>query len=103
MQSISIEQALLKTNFESKEYNRVFDTIYLVSNLVAEDHSKNAVTTVNITTIPGTVTAPKKEDIPMHTEKTVVHQGTLKISELVKDPKKYEGHTHPDQWQPVSR
>jgi len=29
---------LLKTNYECKECNKVFDTIYLVSNLVAEDH-----------------------------------------------------------------
>ncbi len=83
---------LLKTNFESKEYNRVFDTIYLVSNLVAQDHSKHAA--VQNTQIPklekGTST---KEDIPTHTNKVVSHKGTLKISELVNDPKKYEGHT----------
>jgi hypothetical protein len=83
---------LLKTNFESKEYQRVFDTIYLVSNLVAEDHSKNAVLPGNTSTTT-TVAAPKKEDIPMHTEKAAVHQGTMKISDLVKDPKKYDGHT----------
>ncbi len=83
---------LLKTNFESKEYQRVFDTIYLVSNLVAEDHSKNAVLPDN-TQSRASATAPKKEDIPMHSEKAVVHQGTIKISELLKDPKKYEGHS----------
>jgi len=83
---------LLKTNFESKEYSRVFDTIYLISNLVAEDHAKHA----------GAFDKPSprieqgtaaKEDIPTHTDKVVEHKGTLKISELVKDPKKYEGHT----------
>ena len=31
---------LLKTNFESKEYNRVFDKVYLVSKLVPENHSQ---------------------------------------------------------------
>ncbi len=83
---------LLKTNFESKEYQRVFDTIYLVSNLVGEDHSKNAVLPNNT---PSQVAAPttQKEDIPTHTEKNVVHKGTIKISDLVNDPKKYEGHT----------
>lgn len=35
------KDGLLKTNFESKEYNRVFDKVYLVSKLVAVDHSKN--------------------------------------------------------------
>ena len=34
-----------------------------------------------------------KEDIPTHTEKAIVHKGTIKISDLVSDPKKYEGHT----------
>jgi hypothetical protein len=33
---------LLKTNFESKEYNRVFEKVYLISNLVSTDHSNNA-------------------------------------------------------------
>jgi len=83
---------LLKTNFESKEYNRIFDEIYLISKLVSEDHSKH------INAPPpsdGIVKTEKviKEDIPTHTEKTVVHKGTIKISELVSDPKKYEGHT----------
>ncbi len=85
-------RALLKTNFESKEYNRVFDSIYLVSNLVAEDHATHAgaftITSPEIE--QGTVV---KEDIPTHTDKVVEHKGTIKISELVKDPKKYEGHS----------
>lgn len=83
---------LLKTDFESKEYNRVFDRMILVSNLVTEDHAKNAAKLPVPSPIASEVSA-QKEDIPTHTEKTVVHKGTLKISELVKDPKKYEGHT----------
>lgn len=83
---------LLKTMFESKDYNKMFDTIYLVSNLVSSDHSKhlspNDVSTKN----PPAVTVVK-EDIPTHTDKNVVHNGTIKISDLVKDPKKHEGHT----------
>ena len=82
---------LLKTNFESKEYNRVFDTIYLVSNLVAEDHSKH-VGDLN-TNIPQMAsTDSQKEDIPTHTDNVVSHKGTLKIADLVKDPGAYEGH-----------
>lgn len=79
---------LLKTNFESKEYNRVFDTIYLVSNLVPEDHSKHAVQQATPDTKPAS-----KEDIPTHTDKVVTHKGTITIAELVKNPKKYEGHS----------
>lgn len=85
--------SLLKTNFESKEYNRVFDTIYLVSNLVAEDHSKHVGqlgTTANPIIEKTTVV---KEDIPTHTDKNVEFKGAIKISELVKNPKKYEGHS----------
>ncbi|MGB5555866.1 MAG: GW dipeptide domain-containing protein [Flavobacteriaceae bacterium] len=85
---------LLKTNFESKEYNRVFDTIYLVSNLVAEDHSKHVgQLPLNSSATVQEKVIPQKEDIPTHTDKIVEHKGTLKIAELVKDPKKYEGHT----------
>lgn len=82
---------LLKTNFESKEYNKVFDTIYLISNLVSQDHSQH---TDNLNT-SGNKSNPiaQKEDIPTHTDKIVEHKGSLKIAELIKDPKKYEGHT----------
>jgi len=82
---------LLKTNFESKEYNKVFDTIYLISNLVSQDHSKH---TDNLnTSVQKSAPTAQKEDIPTHTDKIVEHKGTIKIAELVKDPKKYEGHT----------
>ncbi len=81
---------LLKTDFESKEYNRVFDTIYLVSNLVPEDHSKNAgVLDANVPKMEQKVAV--KEDIPTHTDKITTFKGKVKIAEVVKDPKKYEG------------
>ena len=32
------KNGILKRNFESKEYNRVFDKVYLVSNIVAANH-----------------------------------------------------------------
>ncbi|MGB5386424.1 MAG: hypothetical protein WBN20_06540 [Eudoraea sp.] len=83
---------LLKTNFESKEYDRIFDEIYLISNLVSEDHSQHATTVTEPKSNPEKKIAAK-EDIPTHTEKVIVHKGTIKISDLVNDPKKYEGHT----------
>ncbi|EAR01812.1 hypothetical protein [Maribacter sp. HTCC2170] len=82
---------LLKTGFESKEYNRVFDTIYLISSLVSQDHSKH-VGDLNVNK-QKSKPVTQKETIPTHTDKVVQHKGTLKIAELVKDPKKYEGHT----------
>ncbi len=82
---------LLKTNFESKEYNKVFDTIYLISNLVSQDHSKHA-DNLN-TNVQKNAPIVQKEVIPTHTDKIVEHKGSIKIAELIKDPKKYEGHT----------
>ena len=83
---------LLKTNFESKEYNRVFDTIYLVSNLVPEDHSKHAMQDKSVSAVPAK-TGDTKEDIPTHTDEVITHKGTVSIAELVKNPRAYEGHT----------
>lgn len=82
---------LLKTMFESKEYNRMFDTIYLVSNLVSSDHSKHM--QGNTMSETPSLTSANKEDIPMHTDENVVHNGTVRIADVVNDPRKYEGHT----------
>jgi hypothetical protein len=84
---------LLKTNFESKEYNRVFDKVYLIGNLVTANHA-NASSMASTGDFSNTnQSAPQKEDIPMHAEKIVKRQGSMKIADLVKDPKKYEGKT----------
>jgi len=84
---------LLKTNFESKEYNRIFETVYLVTNLVEENHSNSNSTLTNANSNPAKNTAPIKENIPMHTDNIIEHKGSIKIAELVKDPKKYAGKT----------
>jgi hypothetical protein len=85
---------LLKTNFESKEYNRVFDTIYLVSKIVSQNHSNNPGNlTANFTNTEKVGQSSQKEVIPTHTDKIVQHSGSIKISELVKNPKTYEGKT----------
>lgn len=88
-ESYFYQGGLLKTNFESKEHSRMFDTIYLISNLVSTDHSKHSTSS---TPIPKTI-EPSSEEIPTHTEKTFDHKGLLSISELVQNPAKYEGHT----------
>jgi hypothetical protein len=84
---------LLKTNFESKEYNRIFETVYLVTNLVKENHSNSNGTLTNANSKPSKNIAPVKESIPMHTDKIIEHKGSIKIAELVKDPEKYAGKT----------
>jgi hypothetical protein len=82
---------LLKTNFESKEYNRVFDTIYLVSNLVSHNHGAGNLKADFVETTEST--SSQKQDIPTHTEEIIQHKGSIKIAELVADPQKYEGKT----------
>jgi hypothetical protein len=85
---------LLKTNFESKEYNRVFDKVILVSSLVAAaNHGNEEAKMGSLTDNSKTPLNTSKQDIEMHTEKVVHRQGSMKISELVKNPKKYEGQT----------
>jgi len=86
---------LLKTNFESKEYKRVFDTIYLVTSLVAEGHGNN---TGNLTAdfsegTSASQTNSERKDIPTHTEAIVQHKGSIKIADLVANPTAYEGMT----------
>jgi len=83
---------LLKTNFESKEYKRVFDRIFLVSNLVAERHGGN--TGIAKVDFGETKTEfVQKENIPTHTEKIAQHKGDIKIADIVANPKKYDGKT----------
>ncbi|NND88192.1 MAG: hypothetical protein HKM28_02980 [Flavobacteriaceae bacterium] len=87
--------ALLKTNFESKEHSRMFDSIYLVSNLVAHDHGRKAGMNSNEFSTPSKEqeTISQKEDIPTHTEKSFPHKGSITIAELVTNPTAYEGKT----------
>lgn len=72
---------LLKTNFESKEHKRVFDKMYLVSSIVPSDHSSHV--------------SPEKSQQPSTTatRKDIDVEGSVKIAELVANPKKYEGKT----------
>ena len=83
---------LLKTNFESKEYNKVFDKIYLVSNLVAENHRNNT-----NSSMPEKSKIEEahnhKEDTPTQTEKIIKQKGSITIAEIVANPQKYEGKT----------
>ncbi len=84
---------LLKTDFESKEYNRIFKEIHLVSNLVSEErHATLTKATPKGNSVKEKVLATK-EDIPTHTDKEITHMGHITIAELLKDPGKYEGHS----------
>ncbi|NNF33765.1 MAG: hypothetical protein HKN68_06635 [Saprospiraceae bacterium] len=75
---------LLKTNFESKEHNRIFDKIFLVSRIVPLDHGNNS----NQVTNAGV--SETKESNSEPTERVVV-EGSVPIAEIVKNPDKYTG------------
>ena len=84
---------LLKTNFESKEFKRTFDKIYLVSsNLVPANHAadpnfgKNPTLTKKVD-VKAAQTSNKKA------AKSVNVKGSIKIANLVKNAKKYAGKT----------
>ena len=81
---------LLKTKFESKEHNRVFDTVYLITNLVGENHTSLTETLSKSNSNVGQSVA-QKEDLPANNENIIQRKGSLKIADLVKDPNKYEG------------
>ncbi len=88
---------LLKTNFESKEYKRIFDTIYLVSNIVPKDHGEHSsglkADFMEVEPSKKTESVSKKETIPTHSDKIIPYKGSIKIAELVANPSKYEGRT----------
>lgn len=73
---------LLKKNFESKEYNRVFETIYLVSEVIP--HPTNSVSSE-----PNDI--PPKDKISGEAVSVELAEGSVKLSELFFDPKKFEG------------
>ncbi len=86
------KRGLLKTNFESKEHNRVFDTIYLVTNLVSRNHGDNS-QSLNKVKSNQEELSTTKSDIPTHTEESIEHKGSVKISDIVSNPTKYAGKT----------
>ncbi|MBT8223835.1 MAG: hypothetical protein KJN96_11775 [Eudoraea sp.] len=83
-------EALVKTNFESKEMQKVFDTLYLVTQLVPEAHGKNL-------KARGKVTPPPKSDETAEAGKgfhSPLGSGIVKktsISDLLGNPGEFEG------------
>ncbi len=80
---------LLKKNFQSREYNRVFETVYLVSDIrtqpIGRGNSSSAVDEA-LNRIQGGNTLPDKGPINV---KPV--EGAIKLSELFSNMGKYEG------------
>ena len=88
---------LLKTNFESKEHNRLFDSIYLVTNILKLSHGNNTGDLkADFSDTGKTVTesnSSQKQTIPTHTDDIVQHKGSIKIAELIDNPNNYAGKT----------
>ncbi len=76
---------LLKKNFESKEFNRNFETLYLVSDFRAEGAASAPAANPHANVQAGsTVEAPKN---------VTPAAGAIKIADLVKNLAKYDGKT----------
>ena len=80
---------LLKTNFESKEHNRVFELIYLVSNLVPVNHGNNS----DILNNSNSKTELNNENQVPNNKRKIEKKGSITIAELVKNHEQYEGKT----------
>lgn len=79
---------LLKTNFESKEFKRTFEKIYLISgSLVAANHAMSGANTM----LSKSTSSKKSKKII--SSKNINIKGSMKIAELVKNAKKLEGKT----------
>jgi len=83
---------LLKTNFESKEYNKVFEKIYLVSSLIPENH-RNTTSSVKSDNTKKEENLIHKEASRAQTEKIIKQKGSITIAEIVANPQKFEGKT----------
>lgn len=75
------KNGLLKTNFESKEYKRTFDKVYLVGTLVSANHGSQMTATIN----------ESGKDEKLREPRSINVKGSVKISEIIANPKKYEG------------
>ncbi|TAK42832.1 MAG: hypothetical protein EPO28_06760 [Saprospiraceae bacterium] len=75
---------LMKKNFQSKEFNRVFETVYLVSDIRKENVGGSAVDEAMGKLQGGTL----KDEGPINVKPA---PGAITIAELVKNPAKYDG------------
>jgi hypothetical protein len=73
---------LLKRNFESKEFNRVFDTIYLVSDVIPYTED------TGITAKQGEADQSVHSEEPIRVEPA---EGVIKLSALFSNPAEYQG------------
>lgn len=73
---------LMKKNFQSKEFNRVFETVYLVGDFREEGQTTNATPAASIPAETKSLEAPKNVKLAA---------GAIRIADLVANKTKYEG------------
>jgi hypothetical protein len=73
---------LLKTNFHSKEYDRVFDKVYLVSKLMPLS---------NVKTIGQTASVKASSGVETKMQSGNRHPESVSIADIVSDPESYKG------------
>ena len=85
-------EALIMYNFESQEMERIFDTIYLVTQLVPESHGKAL--TINNPKDFKTVNKSGENDEEVSNDNTPVNKVTkISIVQLLADPGKFKNQT----------
>ncbi|WP_222983844.1 hypothetical protein [Flagellimonas meishanensis] len=83
-------EALMKTAFESKEHQRVFDTIYLVTTLIPKKHGGESLMNNKMDDISKKAETIKNSVVSTE-ERDRLYHGTVKVSDLVENPEKYAG------------
>lgn len=78
---------LMKTNFQSKEFNRTFETLYLVSGLSTQSGGGSGMPAANQ---PMPANAPETASSPT---KVIEAKGSVKIADLIGNLSKYDGKT----------
>lgn len=84
---------LLKTNFESKEYNRIFDKVYLVSKIVPANHGGGGKGVIETHSVDETLPTENPNTAKADSERNIVKEGSIKIADLVANPESYAGQT----------
>jgi hypothetical protein len=87
-QTYFYNEALVKTDFESKEMGRVFDTLYLVTRMVPEAHGEGLKPVREIPAPPEQAGEPAKTGF--HSSPLAGKATSLSIADLLADPAKYE-------------
>lgn len=86
---IAFEDGILKHNFESKEFNRMFETIYLVSRF--EQFRKNSANQSNTFSAKENIVRSKSEKESLQKGSSgSAPEGSIAISSIIQNPGKYQ-------------